>query len=824
MNLDSMELMWDTHEVVTTQVEAGTSLEWKNVCAIRDKSDNCVTFGLLQYFYGNRTYYDEVVTSVSDLRTYLSQDSYPTGQEVNRDQIFGVYVTNDDDEIVSFEGTTIAYSVDLGETDALKWEGDFLDKLEGVDNTAYASLYFLANRSLSDVFGAAIGGDIILTTITYILMIIVTVLVLAKKYTWVESRTALSLMGILTVIFSMVAGYGLCAGLGVKFVPLHQVLPFVIIGIGVDDMFIIVAAFDAQDPSLPSEERMAKALRRCGIAITYTTVTDVVAFYLGALSSLPAIEFFCYYAATTVLFNFLFQITLFSALVCMDADRMTAKRLDVCCCITSGCCCGTAQEQTGSKEGDVGGAEGGAVGEYQVITTQPDEGSVGKVSPITLIMPIDRKDLNMMQLAFRDYYAPFITHPVIRVCVVIAFLALFAFGVYGCTEIEQGFDATDFAPDGSYVKEYFEQTKRLGLNILEQNTPVQIVYKDVNYHTQANQLEMLNIQSEFLLGGHNKGPFSSWIEDFIAWVPNSTYNGSVNSDGYLTDKSVFYQAVEVFVGEVGFTRYESDIIFINTTAGDSSTLAIETSRVSAYHIDMDTAMREVRAMEFARDVVDASSIIPTPLVFAPSYINIETELVIVNEMILNLVYALAAVVLISMFVLIRPLAVVIVALLVAMIDVELIGLMHFWDLRISSVTVVQLVMAVGLVVDYVSHVIHYYLAQPFSLTPKERLTNCLVEIGPAVLLGCSTTFLGTMPLAFADSVIFRTFFKMFFLIIVLGGVHGLVLLPAILPSIPFDDISPYLTLHDDQEDQNIQMVAVDKGELEEAEQLKEGGV
>jgi hypothetical protein len=35
-----------------------------------------------QYFYGNRTYYDEVVTSVSDLRTYLSQDRYPTGQEV----------------------------------------------------------------------------------------------------------------------------------------------------------------------------------------------------------------------------------------------------------------------------------------------------------------------------------------------------------------------------------------------------------------------------------------------------------------------------------------------------------------------------------------------------------------------------------------------------------------------------------------------------------------------------------------------------------------------------------------------------------------------
>jgi hypothetical protein len=273
MNLNSLELMWDAHEIVTTQVMAGTPLEWKHSCAIK-YDGNCVSFGVLQYFYSNRTYYNEVVHDVATLRLYLSAHSYPTGQEVNRDQIYGIY-TVEDDQIVSFEGTTITYSVDLGSKDANKWERDFINLLEKVENTIYAKLYFLANRSLSDVFGAAILGDVILTSITYILMVIVTILVLAKKYTWSESRTALGLSGILTVIFryvvqnpliytdfvyktryiytemcikpikpihsvpwpwttsnSMVAGYGLCLGLGVKFVPLHQVLPFVVIGIG----------------------------------------------------------------------------------------------------------------------------------------------------------------------------------------------------------------------------------------------------------------------------------------------------------------------------------------------------------------------------------------------------------------------------------------------------------------------------------------------------------------------------------------------------------------------------------------------------------------
>ena len=84
-----------------------------------------------------------------------------------------------------------------------------------------------------------------------------------------------------------------------------------------------------------------------------------------------------------------------------------------------------------------------------------------------------------------------------------------------------------------------------------------------------------------------------------------------------------------------------------------------------------------------------------------------------------------------------------------------------------------------------SHVLHYFLAQDFNLTPLERLKHCLVEIGPSVLLGCTTTMVGVIPLAFASSVIFRTFFRMFFCIIIFGAGHGLILLPAILPSLPF---------------------------------------
>ena len=49
-----------------------------------------------------------------------------------------------------------------------------------------------------------------------------------------------------------------------------------------------------------------------------------------------------------------------------------------------------------------------------------------------------------------------------------------------------------------------------------------------------------------------------------------------------------------------------------------------------------------------------------------------------------------------------------------------------------------------------------------------RIANALGEIGSSVMMGAATTFLGIMPMAFANNVIFRVFFKMFLVIISFG--------------------------------------------------------
>lgn len=56
-----------------------------------------------------------------------------------------------------------------------------------------------------------------------------------------------------------------------------------------------------------------------------------------------------------------------------------------------------------------------------------------------------------------------------------------------------------------------------------------------------------------------------------------------------------------------------------------------------------------------------------------------------------------------------------------------------------------------------------------SSTPKDqRIANGLGEIGPSVCVGAATTFLGILPMAFANNHVFRVFLKMFIIIIGFG--------------------------------------------------------
>jgi Niemann-Pick C1 protein len=91
--------------------------------------------------------------------------------------------------------------------------------------------------------------------------------------------------GMVSIVLALIVSYGFCSMLGIFFGPVHHSLPFLLLGIGVDDMFIIMQNFFNLSPAekiKPLPEKIGLMMQHAGASITVTSLTDFVAFAIGS--------------------------------------------------------------------------------------------------------------------------------------------------------------------------------------------------------------------------------------------------------------------------------------------------------------------------------------------------------------------------------------------------------------------------------------------------------------------------------------------------------------------------------------------------------------
>ena len=74
----------------------------------------------------------------------------------------------------------------------------------------------------------------------------------------------------------------------------------------------------AQREEAKFQERFGKCLRHSGVAITVTSLTDFMAFMVGASTVLPALKSFCIYCGVGILLVYFLQATWFVAWMAID--------------------------------------------------------------------------------------------------------------------------------------------------------------------------------------------------------------------------------------------------------------------------------------------------------------------------------------------------------------------------------------------------------------------------------------------------------------------------------------------------------------------------
>ena len=96
----------------------------------------------------------------------------------------------------------------------------------------------------------------------------------------------MAIAGIGVIGISIGISYGLGSAFQFNYTGVHNVLPFLLLGIGVDDLFVIVQSWEniggpIQDHrSIP--EKISLAMRHAGVSVLVTSVTDICAFAIGS--------------------------------------------------------------------------------------------------------------------------------------------------------------------------------------------------------------------------------------------------------------------------------------------------------------------------------------------------------------------------------------------------------------------------------------------------------------------------------------------------------------------------------------------------------------
>jgi predicted RND superfamily exporter protein len=88
-----------------------------------------------------------------------------------------------------------------------------------------------------------VNNDIIYTVVAGMLVISYSFVVIGGLSP-IHFRSAAALVGMTCIFLSITSGYGIALALGWKTTKFHAIIPFMIMGIGVDDMFVIVNTTD----------------------------------------------------------------------------------------------------------------------------------------------------------------------------------------------------------------------------------------------------------------------------------------------------------------------------------------------------------------------------------------------------------------------------------------------------------------------------------------------------------------------------------------------------------------------------------------------------
>ncbi|XP_043269886.1 patched domain-containing protein 3 isoform X2 [Venturia canescens] len=660
---------------------------------------------------------------------------------------FGGSVITEDLTIDTVPAVQLAYFIaaDNKRQDAIgaAWEEAFLNNVGKAEDEGlfqHISTARFASRTLELELEANTKTVVPYFSSTFAIMGIFSI-VTCMMTDWVRSKPWLGLLGNVSAGLATVSAFGLCMYLGVDFIGLNLAAPFLMIGIGIDDTFVMLAAWRRTNIMKLVPERMAVTLSEAAVSITITSLTDMISFFIGIISPFPSVQIFCIYSGFAVVFTFLFHLTFFSACVAISGYCEQSNRHSVVCC----------KVQPLSKSAHRSWL-------YRVLCT-------GGVDPDDPTNPVDNPEHGCMTW-FRDYLAAALNCRSVKCLVILVFGLYLTGAMYGLTTLQEGLDRRKLSKEDSYSITFYD---REDFYFREFPYRIQVIVSgQYDYSDPLIQEQMENLTSSLESTVYISTPIytESWLRSFLSYMKrNDEYlNATISTETSFIEtlKDVWLFPKSTFSLDVKFDKSEQHIV--------ASRFLIQAVNISGTNQEKEM-VKELRRL-CAESPLNAT-------VFHPYFVFFDQFELVRPTSIQCMIFGALIMMLISFIFIPNVLCSLWVAFCIVSIELGVAGYMALWDVNLDSISMINLIMCIGFSVDFTAHICYAYMSSK-EKRPEDRVKECLYSLGLPIVQGAASTILGLVALILAGTYIFLVFFKMVFLVIFIGALHGLLLLPVLL--------------------------------------------
>lgn len=674
------------------------------------------------------------------------------------------------------------------------------------NDNPHLNIDYSTENSLTEELNKSTNTDFKVVLISYLTMFLYASIALSGKLptskisSFIKTRFGLALSGIFIVLISVTSSAGLFSMLGLKStLIIAEVIPFLILAIGIDNIFLLVHELEVvteSSPNLPVEFRVSEAVRRVGPSCFTSAIVQFSMFLLATSVDMPAVKNFAYYSAGAIAFNIVFQMTGFVSILTLDQKRLESNRIDILAWIK--------------------------------VNDAQDDAAI---------------KFDFTQL-IRDYFAPFILTPSVKPKILSVFLLWLGVSLSLLPQIELGLDQRIALPADSYLIDYFNSLYKY----FDAGPPVFYIVKDLDVTIRENQQKICGkfstcdefslaniLEQEYKRGGKSTiiQPSTNWLDDFLTWLnPNldqccrvqkrdnnvfcSPYAPERQCDTCYEDKP--YDAnMNGFPENESFMKYFSHWIEEPSdpcplggkapygTSINWNTTGISASYFRTSHKPLKSQSDFITAYKNSLRIIDEIKQFQPELdviSFSPFYVYF-----VQYETIVKLTFVLLSIASVIIWVLttlllgsVRSATVLLVVILFIMTNIG--GVLSLWEINLNAVSLVNLIICIGLAVEFTIHITRAYtvnrienehqlfhnfmsndlIKKSYAEIRQKKAFSALVSVGGAELGGITLTkFIGVFILGFTKSKIFEVYyFRMWLSLVFIAAIHAFCLLPVLL--------------------------------------------